>query len=429
MRLTLKAFLWSLPVIGVVLVACGVLFVRSIERVVDNSVEQSLHFREVRILHNLELDPERTLQNKALTNTYSITEVIKPFYGRLEKDTVLYDEVDQQMLPYRQLTFGATVGLANYMISVRKQQVNNKQLEEVISRNMAIIFALTGISLVLFVLVLSNYLWKPFYKILDQLTRYQLNTRIPLKLEETSTMEFNQLKLSLEAMSAKIRDEFLQLKEFTENVSHEIRTPVAVIKARADILLQSEGMNEDDLRTIVSIQQATDRLTKMTEGLMLLVRIDRGSFDVKEAVDFEYLFKQKKEWFDDLIQLKDLNVEINAEGQHLQHMNGALAETLVRNLLSNAIKYNVSKGDIKIHLQSSGFTIDNTAEHPEPLDRDSFQRYHALHTSMGLGLGLSIIEKICSREEIKFHYEYHERFHRFVFEFKNPPINRKHGEN
>lgn len=417
MRLTVKTFLLTLPVIAVVLFSGGKLLVHSVEQAIERDVVEMLKHREMMVVHALQKDTRKALESESLTNSFSVTRIEKPFYARILSDTALFDEVDQRSRMYRQLTFGATINGENFRISVRRALVDHQIIETVTSTNMMIIFVLMGLSLVLSMQLISGFLWKPFYRTLDSLKDHDLNSGEPLKLEKTTTTEFQQLQNSVSSMSVAMREEFRQLKEFTENVSHEIRTPLAVIKARLEFLLQSEDISEDELRTIVSIQQAVDRLARMTEGLLLLVRIDRGAFDIKAVVDFRNLFQQKAAWFDDLIKIKKLELSVIDENNKPQKMNEALADTLVHNVLSNAVKYNAEGGRIVIHLNGRGFVIENSGPGKELSGTLSFKRYHTEDSSQGLGLGLSIVERICSYEKIEFRYEHSSPFHRFHFRF------------
>ncbi len=116
------------------------------------------------------------------------------------------------------------------------------------------IIALTIVTIFFFILVvvgllllnrkLSYAIWKPFQNTLDKLKEFNLNNQTEIKFEKTNTKEFEELNKSLKKLIAHNISAYKTQKEFTENASHELQTPLAILRNKLDILLQSDGLTE-----------------------------------------------------------------------------------------------------------------------------------------------------------------------------------------
>ena len=84
-------------------------------------------------------------------------------------------------------------------------------------------------------------------------------------------------------MSSKISADFNEQKEYTENVSHEIQTPLAIISAKADELLQSENLNKNEMEQLETIMNTTSRLARINQALILLTKIDNKFYAEKTS--------------------------------------------------------------------------------------------------------------------------------------------------
>lgn len=193
------------------------------------------------------------------------------------------------------------------------------------------------------------------------------------------------------------RQAFLAQTQFAQHASHELQTPLAVIKGQIELLVQSPRLEEDEMEALQLILQNTNRLAKLNGALILLSSIDERRYEKRESVDIAQLTHDLLRNFQDLIQARHLRVELEIEEGASVHMNRSLADIMLANLLQNAIRHNVEHGWIHISLQSNRLVIRNTGlvlpGSPEKLF-DRFVRHS--ETEEGLGLGLSIIQRICA---------------------------------
>jgi signal transduction histidine kinase len=87
-------------------------------------------------------------------------------------------------------------------------------------------------------------LWKPFYTTLSDVEKFRLGDKEVPKFESSTIHEFNLLNNTINQFIAGAEKEYLTLKEFTENASHELQTPLAVVRSTLDVMIQDEKLSE-----------------------------------------------------------------------------------------------------------------------------------------------------------------------------------------
>jgi signal transduction histidine kinase len=216
-------------------------------------------------------------------------------------------------------------------------------------------------------------------------------------------------------MSEKILQDYMNLKEFNENAAHELQTPLAVIKSKLDLLIQNEKMDESQMNLINSIYEATTRMSRLNQGLLLISRIQNNQFNVSEEVNIETIVDSTLVHFGEMIDLQFIRVTKQYIDPMVVHMNRTLAEILVNNLLSNAIRHNIQNGSIHITMNAKIFTIANTGPSLNVDPRQLFERFRKSDERLGsVGLGLSIVQKICTLYQLTASYNYSEGLHTLV---------------
>lgn len=245
---------------------------------------------------------------------------------------------------------------------------------------------------------MSERLWQPFNDTLERLRTFRLAQPEPLMLTETETDEFVELNTALEHLTEKTRQDYHLLKRFTENASHEIQTPLAVIRVKLETLIQTEGLSDVQLGHLHSTQRAAARLSRLQQNLLLLVKIENEQFQAQEQVDFKQLLENKLDLLEDFISAKKLRVSTKMQPTHLK-LNPFLAETLVGNLISNAVKHNLSEGGwLQVQLNDKQLIITNAGLAPDCPAAELVERFRRSdQLAEGLGLGLAIVQEICDQ--------------------------------
>jgi signal transduction histidine kinase len=259
---------------------------------------------------------------------------------------------------------------------------------------------------------ISKKIWKPFYETLSKTKSFEVNEGRGLQLEKQEIYEFNELNAELGRMTEKISRDYKNLKEFTENASHEIQTPLALINSRIEELIQEKDFTRHQMAWIQDIHESTVRLSKLNQALLLLSKIDNGQFYDHESIHMGRLIENKLADFEEIFNLKGLKVEFSRTREFVVEINAVLADILVSNLINNAVKHNFEGGKIKIGVSTDQLVIQNTGEDPQTDPSGFFERFKKHNTGSGsLGLGLAIVKKICDLYGLNIHYTYAEGIH------------------
>jgi signal transduction histidine kinase len=266
--------------------------------------------------------------------------------------------------------------------------------------------------------LLSKNLWQPFYNTLSRLNEYDIKQHDTYHFDESSINEFNQLSTSLNKMTDKIYSDFLQQKEFTENASHEMQTPLAVVKANLSLLVQSPNLKEEEMNQLQAIENTVKKLTALNKALILLSKIDNHQFNENVAVNFNDKITSIIKHYEEVWQSKNITIETVFDNALIVSFNTTLADVLITNLLQNAIRHNYENGTIKISINKNLLTITNTGEALSIPENELFVRFKKNDASKdSLGLGLSIVKSITMLYNINVSYNYKLNKHVFTLNF------------
>lgn len=297
------------------------------------------------------------------------------------------------------------------------------QVETNIEESQETIFFISATTIFLFILLvvgllilnrrLSKSVWKPFRNTLDKLKNFNLNQQAKIEFDQSDILEFDELNQSLSKLIDQNISVYKTQKEFTENASHELQTPLAILKNKLDILLQNEDLTEKQYQIAEEMNRALSRSSRINRNLLLLAKIDNSQFDNSELIRFDDLLNQSVEVLQEhfeqkMITLKlDLSSDINVKG------NSSLMEVLINNLILNAIRHTSANGFIEIKLTNSVFEVSNSGT--EKLNEDLlFKRFSKLSTdNRGSGLGLAIIQQICKLQNWNINYKFENNLHIF----------------
>lgn len=318
-------------------------------------------------------------------------------------DTVLI-EYDQYVL-YRKIRFYHSFNNSNYKIEILQSQA---QTDLLIWRIVILNVAL-AMSFFLIIFFLNHLSVKRglriFYKTVSKLENYNIGKPELISFENSEIDELNKLTDVFKKMTLKISNDYKEQKEYTENVSHEIQTPLAIISAKADELLQSENLKKTELEQLEIIMNTTTRLAKINQALILLTKIDNRFYTNEESIPLLKLINEKLNFFKDLLSEKKVKVKLEINSSYTLLMNSYLADTLFLNLIKNAIMHNIVNGEIIIKLDSSTLSIINSGQKLN-ITGDIFKRFIRSENKDSLGIGLSIVKKICGYYSIPISYNF-----------------------
>ena len=253
---------------------------------------------------------------------------------------------------------------------------------------------------------ISRRLWKPFYKSLDKIREFDLSRQAEVDFGTTDITEFTELNQGLDKLIAGTLAAYNQQKEFADNASHELQTPLAIVQSKLDLLLQTRSLTDEQYHLIESAHKALTRVGRINKNLLLLTRIDNSQYMEEEEIDLASMLRSSMATFAPFADEKQLVVEMDISSDITISANRALVEILLNNLLTNAIRHCPVNGNLGVRFSERRLTIANTGTRslkPEQL----FKRFSTASSDMpGTGLGLALVQQISSRYHWTVGYDY-----------------------
>lgn len=420
MKLSNKINIQFFVLLLVVFSMTGIVLYYALGFVVDSNIEEVLENKAEKVKQTLALNAPSEIFNTSYDQTIKIETLISGQVYKLYSDTSIYDADEKENLDCRKLTFTTNIKGQFYKVEITVSRMETEDMVELIFYFMVSLFALIVIMLFLFNSWISSSVWMPFFKTLDQLKQFKVGSKRDIVFTKSNTFEFNQLNVVLNEMTNKIQNDYKKLKEFTENASHEIQTPLAIIKSKLETVLQDQSLPENQQNHIQIAYKSVSRLSKLNEALLLLSKIENQQFSHNSEVNLCQLIKERVEIIEDLLSLKNIDIKLDIETPFIVHSDLFLAETLVSNIIGNAIKHNFENGKIIISSSTNQIVFSNTGN---PLNFESdkiFQRFVKNNTSNeSSGLGLSIASEICKNYNLILQYNYQDGLHNFKIAFKS----------
>lgn len=351
--------------------------------------------------------------------------IVQPLPNKVEdstaiEDTLVWHHRLQQMEPNLKVSAYRTVQDTSYFISTYGALVETEDITEAVSEILLWILGMQVIGAIGMGFIISNRLFKPFHKTLGQIKAFDLQKKQHIKAEPASVKEFADLNHFVEEMTQKAINDYKNLKEFAENTSHELKTPLAIAQGKLELLAET-SLNEEQHRYVEASQRSISKLNKLGTSLGLLTKIKNEEFSQKELINFSELVNHSLQGFQELIDLHQLQVEAHIEEGVKVALHSTLADILWTNLFQNAIKHNIEKGTIEIWLTSEKLTIANTGPSPSVEPEVLFKRFKKGDPrSESIGLGLAIVKNIVDYNGFHISYTFREPIHQIEVFFSYP---------
>lgn len=288
------------------------------------------------------------------------------------------------------------------------------------------ILAIAGATFFIIVLLLAGFIylnrrtalkvWKPFYDSLASLRNFRLDSGQPATLPVSEITEFTDLNASLTQLMDSSLSSYRQQKEFTENASHELQTPLAIVKSKLDMLLQSRSLDRAQMRTVEEAHQSINRVSRINKNLLLLAKIEHSQFEETQRIDVSEALQSLTDQFEDHFANHAQHYSVDTEPCEVE-ANPVLVEILLTNLLVNAVRYTPAGGTIRADLHRRRLLFSNTGSVPLQ-EQNLFRRFaQASSAHAGSGLGLAITREICERYHWQITYRFESDMHHFEVAF------------
>jgi two-component system heavy metal sensor histidine kinase CusS len=285
------------------------------------------------------------------------------------------------------------------------QVAQDRSSDERIQRNFAVLLIVILSGSVLASAFIATIVTKRGLRPLGEMTR-SLGCIGPTHLKQRMTpadwpRELQPLAVAFDDMLKRLDDSFTRLSQFSADLAHELRTPIANMMGEAQVALTRDRTADEYREIIESTIDECERLSRIVDNLLFVARVDaarepvaRKRFDARAAVEKIAAFYQTI--------ADDHHVTITCSGEGQIHADPDLFERALGNLLDNALRFTPENGSIQIALseRDADFEVAVTddgcgiaAEHlPRVFDR--FYRAESSRGSDGAGLGLALVKSI-----------------------------------
>jgi signal transduction histidine kinase len=411
MRLQTKYNRATLSATIAVLLIASIVYYFFIRYALISQVDEALRVEEVEIYHHITVHNALPAESHFRDQRIDFAEMTVPEKRKFVNKKLLNPN-DNEMENCRQLVFPVHVQGKNYTAVVTKSQAEADHL-------LLVILAITIVVILLLVAIifianriLLNKIWKPFYSTLSAMKDFNLSNPTSTELQKSEIEEFNALNSAWNQMTQKIIQDYESLKAFADNASHEMQTPVAVINAKLDLLIQDHGITEKSMHHVQAMYNAVDKLTKLNQSLLLITKIENNQFKEKPKINITSVLKERLSNLEELIYSRQLTVNTDFRESTVS-MHPVLADILINNMLVNAIRHNNSQGIINITTRQGSVKISNSGEETALDQNTIYNRFEKSNISEGIGLGLAIVKQICDSYHFTIEYTFQMGLHRF----------------
>lgn len=419
MKLLTKTNIYT-SIATALLFALGVFVVYQVIKLkLDRDVDEQLLETKARIIKGLNagIPPKEFLSNIGqkiyVKEIYRQTVFDNRFVEYVEHKAGSTDTAEEHTTQ-RELLFQVRANHKVYEVTVCTSLLEGQKMGEYII-GVVLVFLIVSIFL-LFLLnrYISAFIWSPFYDTLSRIKTWNIKKNDRLDFKSTDIDEFHLLNDTVKDLTQQIQLDYYNLKEFTENVSHEAQTPLSIISTKLELLLQQSNYSERQHEHLVQAYRATQRMYKLNEALIMLTRIENKQFVDKSLIDLTLAIEEKLEVLSDFIEAKHIVIQKDYHKIIQKEVNPVLLTILLNNLFINAIKYNYEdQGTIRIIVDENSLTVENTSPIGKIDKQFIFERFKKNSTSGSLGVGLSLIKKVVDFFNWQITYSHKDNLHRF----------------
>ena len=364
---------------------------------------------------------EQQIKNAGeIPNFHPVIEVQKtekePDMGPSFKNVTIWNEMEKEDEIFLEYSSKINIGNIWYIVRIRQSSFENEDIILILALTLFILLLSAFIISFLSTRRMNSTVWSGFEHNLHEIESYSFRLNKEISLERSDIEEFERLNIAVTDFTSRLKSDYLMLKEFTENASHEIQTPLSIALMNLEEILQHD-IKEDVFKKVVTVINSLKRLTAINQSLILLAKIENMQFEKDSEVSLNEIILRKKEDLSAFIDAKNLDVEIKVEGNFLIRMNVYLSDILIGNLFTNAVNHNITGGMIRIFIKPDFLQICNTGENHTLTNKNIFNRFVSGNPKSP-GLGLAIVRQICETHNLEVQYA-KEELHCFTIRIKS----------
>ena len=407
MKLFAKSTLFYLLTSFIVFTIGGIVTYNEVKKEVDRETDYYLNETFQRLVGEMQLGKSiSVLSNDKVRIDRLDNSMVKDTF-RVYSDTISKHPLLNRPEAYRRLTRISKVNGQYYKFDLMDVLIESDDVYQGVTRAFIRLFIFLGLFVIAANTIFFRWILSPFYVSLQEIMFFNVKNKDGVTLPHTNTREFKLLNAFILKMTHNARKDYLTLKEFTENASHEMQTPVAIAKGKLELLMESGELSQDQLYLVQGANHSLSKLSKIGKSLTLLSKIENGEFSDNSTCNLSEVVRQNIDHFRELALLRNIKIDSALTPVVELPMDHALADIMVSNLIKNAIQHNREGGQIYISLNLSRLEVTNTGDAPNVPTEELFNRFKkGQGSSSSLGLGLAIVKKIADINNLKVYYHY-----------------------
>ena len=393
-----------------------------LHEVMDETDDALNNTREIligKVLHN----PELLHTNDSIMQRHRfrpITAEEAENYRETYFDSSVYIQTENEFEPVRVMkSCFRTADGAYYELTLMNSTLERDDLIRAIWWALVVLYVVLLLCTTLGVYASLKRVFRPLHRLVFWLQQMTPGKPVPDLENDTSINEFRILNDAALDMARRAESVYKEQKQFTENASHELQTPLAIIRGKLELLSESEDITEKQLEYVGDMFTALNRVVQLNKSLLLLSRINNGQFIDASPVNLAQMIADILEIMDEIYEAKNIKTHFENTGACSVLINESLAHVLINNLLKNAMVHTPAGGKVEVELTREWLIVKNSGE--VPLDPELIFRrfYHdRSKTTESTGLGLALVKSIADFYHLPLLYKY-EGMHVFMLKIIN----------
>ena len=407
MKLINKISVKFFTVTLLIFIAFGIVTLYVIKAEIGTEIDEELQSTTEEVIKRIEI--ESPVDFKPFIE---IKRLDSPVEKTSQYSYTLLSAEDNESEEYRELITRSKINGEYYEIIVRTSSPEQDDLFYSLAKMLMIVTPILFISLYFVNRFTAKQELKPFYKNLDKLKNFSLKENTDIEFEKTNVTEFNDLNNAVNELISRAVTEYKLIIESSENLSHELQTPIAVIKSKLELIRQKEDLDRDTVLLLNVMENNINRLSKINKSLILLMRLENKEVFEYGPVNVKEILEKHTGFWEDFLSEKGIALKSDTDICPVIKSNEMLIDILISNILSNAFKHNIENGEIIVLTGSDFIEIKNTGVQPAADTGKLFERFvKGDNLKESLGLGLSIVNQICNFYDYEIHYIYKNNHH------------------
>jgi signal transduction histidine kinase len=283
-----------------------------------------------------------------------------------------------------------------------REQTNSGQHENLLQITVIAGFFLSVIASLILGIMMIRRIIAPVKRLTDQVhNREKLLLDAPPLSSGYTNDEVGRLAQAFDRTIGMLQESLLRESLFTSDVSHELRTPLMVIKSSCELLIAKDQLDHYTRQRIETINKATREIQELVDAFLTLAR---GKDTEQESASLTNVIHRAQHEWQQQAEEKGLTFTLEESESGQERLDGLfpapLLRTVLNNLIFNAI-HHTQEGGVTLTVQAKGFSVSDTGSGISETEKQAvFKPFYRgeSHSRKGLGLGLSLVQRICQRE-------------------------------